>query len=78
MTPGDTRAAPCSWCKRPGIKQTYRAYGDGLSGGYWDTGNCPCGSLAGMLKYGRAVVAGSDRTGKKQEYRNGAKREERV
>jgi hypothetical protein len=57
-TVGDTRTAPCTWCEAPSVVQTFRRYPrhTRITGGFWDTGNCPCGNSGGMDTYGRAIL----------------------
>lgn len=62
---GDIRITDCTWCRRPNVRQVYRAYGNGLSGGYWDASECICATivqgdgvpmLQGLARYGQKVV----------------------
>lgn len=72
---GDTRVAPCTWCHAPDILQTFRSYEDGMAGGYWDTGNCPCGKVAGLINFGATIARNeAKRTDKRPRFRNGVVR----
>ena len=47
-TVGETRTAPCTWCRKP-VLQVWRLYSFNLCEGYWSEENCTCGELHAIV-----------------------------